>query len=68
MVPKEGSEDDRAFLVTCGAREWLIDRDRAYINTDTDLALVDKRSGDVQLITYLDQPDRIDAMSDVSVR
>lgn len=59
-------EDDRTWAITVAAEEWLIDEDVLYMNTDMDLVLVDKESGKAVISTYLNDPERFDAMYDVS--
>lgn len=58
----KGYTDGKVFAVNLGPEEWLVDWDVDFMPLDPPLALVDIRSGKVTVITYLDDPDRIDKM------
>lgn len=66
-VSPDGWGDSTHWLLTYGAEEWLVDEDPRFVLLDEGLVLVRKSDGDVQTTTYLDDPDRYDAMRDVSV-
>lgn len=62
-----GAEDADAYMLTYGAEEWLVDDDLNYARVDSGGVLVLKKSGDLVNVQYLDDPDRFDAMTSVSV-
>lgn len=67
FVSMDGREDDKAYWCVFGAEEWIIDSDPAYMMLDGGTALVDKKTGAVQLTQYLLVADRVDRMKPVSV-
>lgn len=64
-VSSSGSEDDLAFLVEYGAREWIVDGNVGFLVIPGGLALVDKRTAELDETTYLTDPDRFDNMTPV---
>lgn len=66
-VSPDGFGDDRAWLVNYGPEEWMVDKDITFLTLDGDAVLVDINTGDVQKTTYLDDPERYDAMKPASV-
>lgn len=50
-VPRKGYEDADGYLMTVGAREWLVDGDPHFQRWDAPLTFVDKHTG---AITYGD--------------
>lgn len=67
-VSDEGFQDKTHFWVVCGAEEWLVDEDQGFNEADADIALVDKQTGKLTISTYLNEPDRFDAMTPVSAQ
>lgn len=63
VVLPSGYEDERAWLVIAGARECLIDGDPEYMIFDAAALLVDKRTGQLERLTYLMHLDRIGSMT-----
>lgn len=61
-----GFEDARGYLVPCGAREWLVDRDRAFLVLDDRIVFVDKTTGDITESSYMLEMDRVDRMRPVT--
>jgi hypothetical protein len=65
MVAAYGYEDADAWLLVDGARELLEGGDYAYGVLDQPLTLVLKSTGDIVQVYYLEEQDRIDAMTPV---
>lgn len=65
-VSDEGFQDKKHYLVVFGAEEWLIDQDPSYMEMDADIALVSRKDGKLTIATYLDDPDRFDAMRPIA--
>lgn len=61
-----GYEDDEWFLVQYGSRKYWVDKDPNFLIADPMLLLVNKESGKIERMAYLDDPDRIDAMREVT--
>ena len=66
-VDTDGYGDGDAWYLNFGAEEWMVDGDLRFLIADADAALVDKKTGDVTITTYLDNAERYDAMRAVSV-
>lgn len=47
-VAEQGSEDDEAYFVPWGAREWLVDKDPSYILMTGVSTFVVKETGEIQ--------------------
>jgi hypothetical protein len=65
-VRPTGYEDDRAWLVVVGAREWLVDGDEDFVVFDAPAILVDKRTGRIERLVVIEHLDRLGAMQPVS--
>lgn len=63
----QGYEDSKFWYVNCGAEEWLIDEDLAYMQTDAPVVMVDKKTGDATETTYLDIADTLEKATAVDV-
>ena len=66
-VSPTGYEDDRAWCVVVGAREWLVDGDHDYTIMDAPSILVDKATGQVEHLSVIEHLDRLGAMWDQPV-
>lgn len=64
-VAPYGYEDADAFWVVYGAREYLVDENPLYLQTDPPLTLVSKTDGSITFVAYLDQMDRLEDMTPV---
>jgi hypothetical protein len=64
-VAPYGSEDSTHWSVIVGAREALVDHDSMFLIMDAPLVLVEKATGEITRHVYLDNFDRMDAMTDV---
>ena len=65
MVADWGYEDAQAWWVLSGAREDLVDGDPDYMPMDAAIPLVSKTTGVIERVTYLEESDRLEAMSQV---
>lgn len=65
MVADYGYEDDEAFLVFEGAKEYLEDGDADFVVWDAPAVFVDKESGTVIESSFLNVIDRVHAMTPV---
>lgn len=45
FVSPDGYEDEHAFRIVYGAREWLVDRDERFMDWDTPAVFVRKNDG-----------------------
>ena len=64
-VSTKGYEDAQWWLVQYGPAAWLRDGDRSRVPMDQPVFLVNKESGKVKEVVYLEDPDTIDAMQPV---
>lgn len=55
-------QDDAAWAVSFGNREWIEDDDPRFMLLDPPLALVNKSTGVVEFIPYAGNEGRLDAM------
>lgn len=67
VVLPDGYEDDQAWHVVVGAREWLVDQDPDYVLLDAPAWLVSKSTGRLELATVVEVLDRLERMRPVSV-
>lgn len=58
-VEPKGYENDEVFMVPYGAKEFLVDDDDEFMVTDSPVALVNKETGELNLVVYLDNEDLI---------
>ena len=58
-VESKGYETDEVFMVPYGAKEFLVDDDDDFIVTNSPVALVNKETGELNLVVYLDNEDLI---------
>lgn len=65
MVADYGFENEDAWLIVDGAREYLVDGDYSFEIMDKPLTLVMKATGEVFQMQHLDDPDTIHAMTPV---
>lgn len=56
-------EDHRGYLVEYGPPAWVREADPRAMPLDLPAALVDKTTGTVAFVNYLDNASRIDAMT-----
>lgn len=61
-VAPYGAEDDTHFRVIVGAREALVDGNFLFERMDAPVLLVDKVTGEVLELTFLDNLERLGAM------
>jgi len=64
-VASKGFEDAQWWLVQYGPAAWLRDGNRQWVPMDQPMFLVNKESGKVKEVVYLEDPDTIDAMQPV---
>jgi hypothetical protein len=64
-VAKYGYEDDTAWLLIDGGSRLIIDGDYSCDPVGRGSTFVDKRTGEIYFLTYLEASDRIDAMTPV---
>ena len=64
-VADYGYEDESAWLLIDGGSKRVIDRDYSCEPVGRGSTFVDKRTGEIYSLTYLEAPDRIDAMTPV---
>ena len=62
-VDSEGFENDELFMVPYGAREWLVDGDETFLIMDSFIALVDKQTGELDLVVYLENQELIESLT-----
>lgn len=62
-VAADGFEDADAYMVPWGAREWLVDGDRAFILLNGAVTFVDKVTGFVQIDTMSTNTERVERMT-----
>ena len=65
-VSPEGEEDDEAFLVPWGAREYLVDDDLNYLLINNTVTLVMKATGEIEQHNTPLIFDRLNAMRPVT--
>lgn len=66
-VSSSGFEDDEAFMVPWGAREWLVDGDRSFMLLSGSMTFVDKETYEVADRFAVEMLDRVDKMTAVDV-
>jgi hypothetical protein len=64
-VAEYGYEDDTAWLLLDGGSKLVVDGDYLCEPVGGGSTFVDKRTGEIFFLTYLEAPDRIDAMTPV---
>lgn len=57
-----GYEDEAAWLVVVGAREWLVDGQADLMEWDAPAILVDKITGRIDRLTVIEHLPRLSAM------
>lgn len=65
VVADYGFQDDRAWCLVDGGRRLIIDGDYSCQLVGRGSTLVDKESGEVFSLNYLEDPDRFNAMTEV---
>lgn len=65
VVAAYGYEDDHAWCLVDGGRRLVIDGDYSCQPIGRGSTLVDKESGEVSSLNYLEDPGRFDAMTEV---
>ena len=67
VVSPEGYEDDQSYLVDAGAQEAM-DGDLDFTIMDAPMLLVDKRTGELSELSFLENQDRHDVLLERPVR
>lgn len=62
-VDPQGFENDEVFMVPHGAKEWLVDNDDSFLVSDSFVALVNKETGELSLVVYLDNQQLIESLT-----
>lgn len=62
-VDPEGFENNELFMVPYGAREFLVNDDETFLVMDSPIALVNKETGELDLVVYLDNQDLIESLT-----
>ena len=65
FVADWGSQDETHWEVIAGAKEYLVDGDQSFVMMDLPVFLVDKRTGDVEEVPFLEALGRLERMEPV---
>ena len=65
VVADYGFQDDRSWCLVDGGRRLVIDGDYSCQLVGRGSTLVDKNTGEVSSLNYLEDPERFDAMTEV---
>ena len=65
VVADYGFQDDRAWCLVDGGRRLVIDGDYSFQLIGRGSTLVDKETGEVSFLNYLEDPERFNAMIEV---
>jgi hypothetical protein len=64
-VDPEGFENNELFMVPYGAREWLVNEDDTFLVMDSPIALVNKETGELDLVVYLENQELIESLTTI---
>jgi hypothetical protein len=62
-VDPQGFENGELFMVPYGPREWLVDGDETFLLMDSLIALVNKETGELDLVVYLENQELIESLT-----